>query len=730
MFMKTTQSIDWQNSYAALPAQYRTHLDRYHLEVAGHRNTDGYPMFGWRPGVVPNVTWGDDRCRAITVTSTYEGIGCTTEEWAQRTDVVLQASEYSTFNAYTDQAVVGAWAIMKYLLSVDYLNTTNPPRTIIKPPGDDPMAFYSIVSKKTGGVASTFNEAVYDYGIRGLFETSAHIGSPSLAGNATHWDCVYNISGAGSGLSGTSDRFRYLYKSCTNNGTLVARIDQFGGPSAQACAGLMVRAGTGADAPFVFIGAKTNNTLSFTYRSTAGAASVEKTIATVGWPCWVRLTRRGNLFIADYSTNGFDWERAGTRVVSGISLAGLAVCSGSSSLYSARLSNVSETFTAPAVNAFNPASYSVLFTQNFSGLGLGLQPGTAYTTAALNADRSINTALISSVSGLFKTGTLPGLLSPAVVAPGNVGLSPSAPDGYENEFSFAPRVSPQYALGMASAGKVFRMAYAEITVSGVTKDGFQASIGYQLADGSTQFLHFNEGKPVTNGTHRVDLRPANLIWTNTSTPLSSGNSFRPILTDAGREDLQLGVTDGTLESFKVYAETGPFPAAPTLLTAVPGDKSVQLNWSGSSPAGCRVYRRMPDSYGSLQIGQVTGNTFTDTTAFNGIAYSYMVRAVGASGEESDNSNKVTVTPTESLPPAAPTMLTVTMDSGFVRLDWADNTEADLGGYNVYRRNSGTSTYTLIASNVTRSVYLDQTAVVAMTDLYKVTALDRLGNESE
>ncbi len=715
IFMRPDKAIAWQAFYATLPAQYRTHLDRFHIEVAGHRITDGYPMFGWRPANVTNVTWGDDRCRAITAISNFTGTACSAAEWARRTDVALQASEYSTFCSYTD-AESGSWGIMNYLGLGYYASTTN---TLFISPGNDPMAYYAILAKKTGGVASTFNEAVYDYGVRGIFATSADIGSPALAGDALHWNCIYNLSGAGSGLGGTSDQFRYLYKPWTTNGTLVARIDQLGGPDAQSRAGVMARAGTNANAPFVFIGPKTNNTLSFSVRSTAGAASQEQTVAGISPPCWVRLTRINDLFAADYSTNGLDWVQAGTQTVSDISLAGLAVCSGT-----ARLSNVSETFTAPAVEAFNPAAYSVLFTQGFDALGV-LSPGAAYTTAALTADRSINAGLVSAVSGTFANGEFPAT-SLAVVAPGNAGISPGQPNGFENQIAWAQRVGPGFEIKTAASGKVFRAAYAEIVVSGVVAEGFQASVGYQLPDNSINYLHFNNGRPMTNGTYRVNLLPENLIWTDAATPLISGSrNFKILLTDPGTET---GATDGILQSLKVYAETGPFTTAPTALTAVPGNGSVQLDWAGSSPAGWRVYRKMPGSFSPSRMATVSNSDFIDDTAFNGIAYDYVVRAVDASGKESDNSNIVTVTPTESVPPAAPTMLAAAEEeSGFIKLDWADNAEEDLGGYNVYRLTS--DTYVLIASNVTRSVYLDQFADTGITNHYRVTAFDRLGNES-
>ena len=51
--------------------------------------------------------------------------------------------------------------------------------------------------------------------------------------------------------------------------------------------------------------------------------------------------------------------------------------------------------------------------------------------------------------------------------------------------------------------------------------------------------------------------------------------------------------------------------------------------------------------------------------------------------------------TDTTPPLAPTGLAATGSSTGIALDWADNTEADLAGYNVYRSTSATGTFTKV-----------------------------------
>jgi subtilisin family serine protease len=86
---------------------------------------------------------------------------------------------------------------------------------------------------------------------------------------------------------------------------------------------------------------------------------------------------------------------------------------------------------------------------------------------------------------------------------------------------------------------------------------------------------------------------------------------------------------------------------------------------------------------------------------------------------------------DSTPPAAPTGLGATAGNGSVSLDWADNSEPDLGGYNVYRSTtSGGSYIKLTSSAQLGSSYSDSNVTSGTTYYYVVTAVDTTGNESK
>jgi fibronectin type 3 domain-containing protein len=85
---------------------------------------------------------------------------------------------------------------------------------------------------------------------------------------------------------------------------------------------------------------------------------------------------------------------------------------------------------------------------------------------------------------------------------------------------------------------------------------------------------------------------------------------------------------------------------------------------------------------------------------------------------------------DTTPPAAPTALTAAPGSGIITLDWNDNAETDLWGYNVYRSTTSGSGY--IKQNispVTGSNYTDYFTVEGKTYYYVVTAVDTSWNES-
>jgi hypothetical protein len=83
------------------------------------------------------------------------------------------------------------------------------------------------------------------------------------------------------------------------------------------------------------------------------------------------------------------------------------------------------------------------------------------------------------------------------------------------------------------------------------------------------------------------------------------------------------------------------------------------------------------------------------------------------------------------PPLAPQNLLAESNSAYsVVLDWDDNTDDDLRGYNVKRSTTSGGAYTLIATKVAESEYHDKGLSPLTSYYYVITAVDYSNNESE
>jgi len=176
------------------------------------------------------------------------------------------------------------------------------------------------------------------------------------------------------------------------------------------------------------------------------------------------------------------------------------------------------------------------------------------------------------------------------------------------------------------------------------------------------------------------------------------------------------------------------PATPTGLVATPGDTQVSLNWNDNVEgdlAGYNVYRSQTSGgpYTKVNGSLVLVSNYTDTGLTNGVTYYYVVTAVDTSDNESGDSNEASAT-TVDLPPVAPTGLVATPGDTQAELNWNDNTEGDLAGYNVYRSQTSGGPYTKVnGSLVLVSNYKDTGLTNGITYYYVVTAVDTPNNES-
>ncbi len=85
--------------------------------------------------------------------------------------------------------------------------------------------------------------------------------------------------------------------------------------------------------------------------------------------------------------------------------------------------------------------------------------------------------------------------------------------------------------------------------------------------------------------------------------------------------------------------------------------------------------------------------------------------------------------TAAAPPVAPSGLSATASATGVGLDWADNTDAGVAGYAVYRSSALNGTFTKVSAGVVSASAWEDTLAPANTSFYRVTAVNGSGAES-
>lgn len=207
-------------------------------------------------------------------------------------------------------------------------------------------------------------------------------------------------------------------------------------------------------------------------------------------------------------------------------------------------------------------------------------------------------------------------------------------------------------------------------------------------------------------------------------------------------------------SNRVEVSIAPVAAPPNDISARVTPDAVELRFSptptysgppahngGYFVGNYRVYRSPKDgpSFTALGFSAMEGGdmVFRDRAFEWATAYVYKVTPVSTTREgveiEGEDSRPIEVFTHDSFPPVAPegvqAVSSGTAREKFIDLTWAPNTESDLAGYHVYRRQQAGDWVRITKDLITTPAFRDGNVMPGRTYYYAVSAVDLRRNES-
>ncbi len=189
-------------------------------------------------------------------------------------------------------------------------------------------------------------------------------------------------------------------------------------------------------------------------------------------------------------------------------------------------------------------------------------------------------------------------------------------------------------------------------------------------------------------------------------------------------------------SNQVAIVPGTPPSAPERLSVTARPDGVLVEWSGTDGAtGYNVYRRgaVDRTLGQpIHTSGAEERSWVDNGAQMGQSYIYGVTAVAGQEPlvESGVASEQEVRFQDRFPPPPPLELVALAEGGRVRLVWRAAEAEDLAGYLIYRRGSQGDFERLTSQPLEQATeYMDTTVSPGETYSYRVTSVDKIGNES-
>ena len=185
-------------------------------------------------------------------------------------------------------------------------------------------------------------------------------------------------------------------------------------------------------------------------------------------------------------------------------------------------------------------------------------------------------------------------------------------------------------------------------------------------------------------------------------------------------------------------------AAPENVTAAAGDHEIALSWKAvtkridGQPVQMELRYQVLRSEGGKDFEKVgeplAAAQYVDHQVQNGQKYFYTVQSLLVHGDELVSggvSEEVATMPVDMTPPLSPTGVTAIWTGSGVKIFWDKNSDVDIGGYRVYRRDADKDSYELLGSvDPAYIIFVDSQAKENKRYYWAVTAVDQAGSVNE
>ncbi|HBO44272.1 MAG TPA: hypothetical protein DD670_10130, partial [Planctomycetaceae bacterium] len=143
------------------------------------------------------------------------------------------------------------------------------------------------------------------------------IGLTGVPGYSSHEAGTFTVAGSGN-ISGVADAYQYLYQTLKGDGSITVRVASLTNTDVAAKAGVMIRESLDVDSPMVNLYLRPGSGVYSYYRGMTGgnvASNGSDSSSSIQSPYWLQLTRSGDTFTTQYSSDGTSWATLGTRTV-------------------------------------------------------------------------------------------------------------------------------------------------------------------------------------------------------------------------------------------------------------------------------------------------------------------------------------------------------------------------------------------------------------------------------